>query len=45
MIEVRGKAPQFILTDQVKHEKFEAQNADGVLALLGEKGADKDSTA
>jgi hypothetical protein len=37
--------PQFTLTDQVKHQKFEAQTADKVLTLLGEEGADKDSVA
>jgi len=37
-LDVQSKAPLFVLTDQVKHRKFEAQTADEVLALLGEKG-------
>ncbi len=37
MLEVRSKAPLFVLTDQVKHRRFEAQTAAEVVALLGEK--------
>jgi len=33
-LDVRNKAPLFVLTDQVKHKKFEAQTADEVLKLL-----------
>jgi len=33
-LDVQGKAPSFILTDQVKHRRFEAKTADEVLALL-----------
>jgi histidyl-tRNA synthetase len=44
-LDIRSKAPQFTLTDQVKHKKFEVQTADKVLTLLGEEGADKDSVA
>ena len=44
-LDIRSKAPQFTLTDQGKHKKFEAQTADKVLTLLGEEGADKDSVA
>ena len=34
MLEVRSKAPLFVLTDQVKHKRFELKTADEVLALL-----------
>ena len=34
ILEVRSEAPSFILTDQVKHQRFEAQTANEVLALL-----------
>ena len=33
-LDVQGKAPLFVLTDQVKHKKFEAQTATEVLAIL-----------
>jgi histidyl-tRNA synthetase len=33
-LDVRGKAPLFLLTDRVKRRKFEAQAIDDVLALL-----------
>jgi histidyl-tRNA synthetase len=33
-LDIQSKAPKFILTDQVKHKKFEAQTADEVLELL-----------
>jgi len=33
-LDVRGKAPIFVLTDQLKRRKFEAQTADEVLSLL-----------
>jgi histidyl-tRNA synthetase len=44
-LDIQSKAPKFILTDQVKRQKFEAQTTDQVLAVLREKGADKGSTA
>ena len=44
-LDVRSKAPQFTLTDRVKHRKFEAQTAEEVLARIGKKSADKDSVA
>ena len=34
LLEVQSKAPLFVLTDQVKHRRFEAQTATEVLALL-----------
>ena len=34
MLEVRSKAPVFVLTDQVQHKRFELKTADEVLALL-----------
>jgi len=34
ILDVREKAPSFVLTDQVKHRRFEAQTTDEVLALL-----------
>ena len=37
-LDVRGKAPLFILTDVVEHKRFEAQTATEVLALLGSRG-------
>ncbi len=37
------EAPLFVLTDQVKHRRFEAQTIGEVLALLGKGNADKDS--
>jgi histidyl-tRNA synthetase len=33
-LEVKSKPPLFILTDEVKHQKFEAKTADEVLKLL-----------
>jgi len=33
-LDVQGKAPLFVLTDQVNNKKFEAQTTDEVLALL-----------
>ena len=42
-LEVRSKAPLFILTDEINHTRCEAQTADEVLILLGEEGADKGS--
>jgi len=45
-LNVQNKAPLFVLTDQVKHRKFETQTADEVLKLLEEgEDADKNSTA
>jgi len=37
-LDVRSKAPLFVLTDQVKQRRFEAQTTDEVLATLQEKG-------
>ncbi len=37
IVDVQSKEPLFVLTDQVKHRKFEVQTANEVLALLGEK--------
>ncbi len=39
------KPPLFVLTDQVKHRKFEVQTTNEVLALLEGEGADKAGTA
>jgi histidyl-tRNA synthetase len=33
-LDVQSKAPSFILTDQVKHRRFEAKTADEVLTIL-----------
>ncbi|MFC1939075.1 ATP phosphoribosyltransferase regulatory subunit [Chloroflexota bacterium] len=33
-LDVQGKAPLFVLTDQITQKRFEAQTADEVLALL-----------
>ncbi len=43
-LDVQNKAPLFVLTDQVKHRKFEAQTVVEVLTLLEGKGANKNST-
>jgi len=45
ILDVRSKAPQFVVTDQVKRRKFEVQTATEVLPLLRGKGADEDSLA
>ena len=37
-LDVRSKTPLFILTDQVKHQRFEAQTTAEVLATLRETG-------
>ncbi|MDH5695167.1 MAG: ATP phosphoribosyltransferase regulatory subunit [Dehalococcoidia bacterium] len=42
---VKSKQPLFILTDQVKRRRFEAQTIKEVLAVLREKGGDKGSVA
>ncbi len=45
-LDVQNKAPLFVLTDQVKRRKFEAQTVNEALTLLGEgEGANKNSTA
>jgi len=36
-IDVQSKAPQFVLTDQINHRRFEVQTTDEVLTLLGGK--------
>ena len=38
-----SKGPLFVLTDQVRHRRFELETTDEVRAILGEKGADKTS--
>ena len=46
VLDVRNKAPLFVLTDQVKRRKFEAQTVTEALTLLGEgEGVNKNSTA
>ncbi len=42
-LSVQSKAPLFVLTDQIKQRRFEAQTATEVLALLEAGGADKNS--
>jgi len=37
-LEVRSKAPLFVLTDRAKRKKFEAQTANEVLAIIGGEG-------
>ncbi len=37
-LDVQNKAPLFVLTDQVKHKKFEVQTVTEALAILREKG-------
>ncbi len=44
-LDVQSITPLFVLTDQANHRRFEMQTIDEVLAVLGEKGADKDSVA
>jgi histidyl-tRNA synthetase len=44
-LDIRGKAPLFVLTDCLGGRKFEFKTADEVLALLGEEGDDKNSLA
>jgi hypothetical protein len=34
ILDVRSKAPLFVLTDQVQHKRFELKTANEVLALL-----------
>jgi len=36
-LDVQGEAPVFVLTDQVKRRRFEAQTADEVLGILGKE--------
>jgi len=38
VLDVQGKAPPFVLTDQVNDKKFEAQTAEEVLKLLQKMG-------
>jgi len=45
ILEVRSKAPLFVLTDRLKHKTFGIKTASEVLKLLGEGDADKDSIA
>lgn len=45
ILDIRNEAPQFVFTDRVKQQKFEAQTAEEVLRLLQENCADKDSAA
>jgi len=44
-LDIRGKAPLFVLTDQFNQRRFEAQTADEVLALLRKGNVDKNSVA
>jgi histidyl-tRNA synthetase len=44
-LDIQSKAPQFVLTDRVKQQIFEAQAAGEALRLLQENSADKDSAA
>ena len=44
-LNVRSKAPLFVLTDQTKQRRFEAQTAGEVLALLRKGNVNKDSVA
>jgi len=44
-LDVCGKAPLFVLTDRVRQQRFEAQTADEVLALLRKGNVNKDSVA
>ncbi|MFC1928901.1 histidine--tRNA ligase [Chloroflexota bacterium] len=44
-LEVQGKAPLFVLTNQINQRTFEMQTVDEVLVLLGEESVDKDSIA
>jgi histidyl-tRNA synthetase len=37
-LDIKSKPPLFILTDQAKHQKFEAKTINQVLAVLREKG-------
>jgi len=45
LLDVRNKAPLFVMHDRVKCKKFELETAGEVLTLLGESNADKDSPA
>ena len=38
-----SKGPLFVLTDQIKHKRFELKTNNEVLTVLGEEGADKTS--
>jgi len=44
-LNIRSKAPLFVLTDQTKQRRFEAQTADEILALLRKGNVNKDSVA
>ncbi len=45
-LDVQTKTPLFVLTDQIKRRKFEAQTVTEALTLLGEgEDANKNSTA
>ena len=44
-LDVQKKAPLFVLTDRVKHRRFEFKTTDEVLALLGKEDAAKNSLA
>ena len=45
LLDVRNKAPLFVLHDSLKRKKFELETAGEVLTLLCESNADKDSPA
>ena len=44
-LDVRSKAPVFVLTDRVNNGKSDISTAEEVIRILGEEGADKDSPA
>jgi len=45
LLDIQGKAPLFVLTDQVKQKRFELKTINEAVDILGEEGADKDSFA
>jgi histidyl-tRNA synthetase len=45
VLEMKSKAPRFILTDGINGKTFEAQNWDKILKILDEESGDKGSTA
>ena len=45
VLDVKSKAPRFILTDRINGRTFEAHSRDKILKILGEESGDKGSTA
>ncbi len=43
LLELQAKAPVFIMTDQVKHQKLELETVDELLRLMGEGDVNQDS--